>query len=492
MTVSDGHGRPADGDERPNVVLVNCDDLGYGDLGCYGSTLHDTPAIDRLAAEGARLTDFYMASPVCSPSRAALLTGSYPLRIGFGGPGAGGLGGVLFPGWPIGLHPDEVTIARALRDAGYATLAVGKWHCGDQADFLPTNHGFDEWFGIPYSNDMGRQVDPPEGMTHAQIGEYLAEHGLDMPWVQPPLPLLDGLDVIEAQPDQSTLTGRYAERCIEFVRANADRPFFLYLAHMYVHLPIYVQERFLEASRNGEYGAAVASIDWATGVIVDELERLGLTGRTIVIFTSDNGALAPERGGSGSNAPLRAAKGTTWEGGQRVPCIVRWPGHVPAGTTVTEVTSSLDLFPTIARLAGAGVPDDRVLDGDDIGALLGLGAAAPDPERPFLYISDGNIEAVRSGRWKLHVRKRRQEMCELYDLVADVGETTDVAAEHPDVVERLLALVDAGRADLGDEALGIVGTGTRPIGRVDHPVTLTTFDPDHPYFMAEYDLHHRG
>jgi arylsulfatase A len=178
--------------DRPNIVLVNCDDLGYGDLGCYGSTLHDTPAIDRLAAEGARFTDFYMASPVCSPSRAALLTGSYPLRVGFGGPGAGGLGGVLFPGWPIGLDPDEVTIARILRDAGYATLAVGKWHCGDQPDFLPTNHGFDEWFGIPYSNDMGRQVDAPEGLTHAQIGEYLREHGVEMPWVQPPLPSSTG------------------------------------------------------------------------------------------------------------------------------------------------------------------------------------------------------------------------------------------------------------------------------------------------------------
>src|SRR5690606_29406091 len=238
--------------------------------------------------------------------------------------------------------------------------------------------------------------------------------------------------------------------------------------------------------------AAVASIDWATGVLVDELERLGIADDTLVVVTSDNGALDPAKGGSGSNAPLRSYKGTTWEGGQRVPCVVRWPGKVAAGTTVTEPVSALDLLPTLARLCGGAIPDDRILDGADVGAVLGLGGAAPDPDRPFLYIDDGNVEAVRSGRWKLHVRKKRHEICELYDLSVDVAETTDLAAEHPDVVARLSALVDAARSDLGDQALGIVGRGTRPIGRVDDPVPLTTFDPDHPYFMAEYDLHHRG
>ncbi len=477
---------------RPNVVLINCDDLGYGDLGCYGSRLHDTPAIDRLATEGARLTDFYMASPVCSPSRAAMLTGSYPLRIGFGGDATGGLGGVLFPGWGVGLNPDEVTIARILRDAGYATLAVGKWHCGDQPDFLPTNHGFDEWFGLPYSNDMGRQVEAPEGLTMDQIGDFLAERGFSLPWIRPPLPLMDGNEVVEAQPDQANLTPRYVERCVDFMERHADQPFFLYLAHMYVHLPIYVQEELLESSRNGHYGAAVATIDWATGVVLEVLDRLGLTDDTIVIFTSDNGALSPDKGGSGSNLPLRDHKGTTWEGGQRVPCLVRWPGQVPAGTIVTAPTSSLDLLPTLGRACGADIPTDRTLDGSDVGALLGWGDAPPDPERPFFYIGDGNIEAVRCGRWKLHVRKRRIEMTELYDLVDDIAEAHDVAAQHPDVVARLLDVVAAGRADLGDQALGIDGTGTRPIGRVDDPQPLTTFDPDHPYFMAEYDLHHRG
>ncbi|MFP5322899.1 MAG: sulfatase [Acidimicrobiia bacterium] len=478
--------------ERPNVVIVNCDDLGYGDLGCYGSDQHDTPHLDRMAAEGVRFTDFLMASPVCSPSRASLLTGSHPLRIGFGGEGAGGLGGVLFPGWPIGLHPDEVTIAGALRHAGYATLAVGKWHCGDQPDFLPTNHGFDEWYGIPYSNDMGRQVEPPDGPSDAELEDLVRQMGVTMPWIRPPLPLMEGTDVIEQQPDQASLTSRYVERCVRFVRANRDRPFFLYLAHLYVHLPIYAPDRFLASSRNGHYGGAVAAIDWASGVLLRELARLGLDERTIVVFTSDNGALDEQRGGAGSNRPLRGAKGTTWEGGQRVPCIVRWPGHVPAGVEVRDMATSLDLLPTLAELCGASLPTDRLVDGDSITGLLGVGDSHPDPERSFAYALDGSLEAVRAGRWKLHARKRNRELEELYDLGSDPGETTDVAADHPDVVARLHAELDRWRADVGDEATGTVGAGVRPIGRVDDPVPLTAFDPDHPYFAAEYDLPHRG
>ncbi len=483
---------PETGGERPNVVLINCDDLGYGDLGCYGSPLNDTPHLDRMAAEGARFTDFLMASSVCSPSRAALLTGSYPLRIGFGGAGGGGLGGVLFPGWPIGLHPDEITIARALRDAGYATLAVGKWHCGDQPDFLPTNHGFDEWYGLPYSNDMGRQVAADGEPDEDQMRAILADLGVTMPWVRPPLPLMEGEEVIEQQPDQTTLTGRYVERSIRFLRASRDRPFFLYLAHLYVHLPIYVQERFLHDSRNGAYGGAVAAIDWAAGMVLHELQRLGLDERTLVIFTSDNGALATTRGGSGSNGDLRGAKGTTWEGGHRVPCIMRWPGHIEAATVVDRMATSLDLFPTIAARCGATVPDDRTLDGDDLAGLLGLGGACPAPDRPFVYILDGSLEAIRMGRWKLHVRKRQHERRELFDLDADLGEQHDVADDHPDVVARLEAELDRWREALGDDATGVTGTDVRPIGRVAEPRPLTTFDPDHPYYMAEYDLPHRG
>ena len=300
-------------DGRPNIVLINCDDLGYGDLGCYGSDLHDTPTLDRLAAEGVRFTDFYMASPVCSPSRGALLTGCYPPRIGFGS--FEGLP-VLFPGQPVGLPDSEVSHGRLLSDAGYATLMVGKWHCGDQPAFLPTNHGFDHYFGLPYSNDMGRQSGTPTRADGEQAG-------------YPPLPLLDGDDVIEQQPDQSSLTGRYVTEVLRFMRAHRDEPFFVYLAHLYVHLPIYVQDRFAAQSRNGAYGAAVASIDWAADVILHELAQLGLDERTLVVFTSDNGAL--DRADGGSNLPMRGHKGTTWEGGMRVPGIARWPGRISPG-----------------------------------------------------------------------------------------------------------------------------------------------------------------
>lgn len=479
---------------QPNIVLINCDDLGYGDLGCYGSEVHDTPAIDALAAAGARFTDFSMASPVCSPSRASMLTGSYPLRIGFGGEGLQNMG-VLFPGQGRGLHPDEITIARLLSDAGYATLAVGKWHCGDQPDFLPTNHGFDEWFGLPYSNDMGVQVSAEGTPTRDEINAMIKAAGIDFEIQWPPLPLVESAKgteaaVAEQQPNQATLTGRYVDRSIEFIQSNTDRPFFLYLAHMYVHVPIYVEQHFADASRNGAYGAAVASIDWATQAIVDELERLGLDDNTIVIFTSDNGALAPGPDGAGSNAPLRDAKGTTWEGGQRVPCVVRWPGHIAEGLVIEEMASALDLLPTLAKTCGANVPTDRTLDGHDIRGLLGLDEALPDPDRSFLSISGGNIEAIRVGKWKLHVRKKRKEMCELYDLVADIGESIDQADEHPEIVADLAARIAAARLELGDQASGVQGSATRPIGRIEHPVPLTSTHDQST--IAEYDLPYRG
>jgi arylsulfatase A len=459
--------------QGPSFVLINCDDLGYGDLGCYGSGANDTPALDAMAQEGLRFTDFYMASPVCSPSRGALLTGCYPPRIGFGS--FDGLP-VLFPGQAVGLPGEEVTVARVLADAGYRTLMVGKWHCGDQPEFLPTNHGFEEYFGLPYSNDMGRQAGTPTDGDGHQPG-------------YPPLPLLDGDEVIEQQPDQASLTGRYVAEVVRFLRRHRNEQFFVYLAHLYVHLPIYVQERFSTASRNGPYGAAVASIDWATELVLHELASLGLDERTLVVFTSDNGSRAAGEGGT--NAPLRGVKGTTWEGGMRVPAIARWPGTITAGGTCGELVTSMDLFPTFAGLADAPVPGDRSIDGRDIAALL-VDPTGRSPHESFAYYRMEDLQAVRAGRWKLHVARGGAACRELYDLVDDPGETTDRSAAEPGVVGELEALAARWRDELGDGRLGVRGAGVRPIGRVADPQPLTTYDPAHPYYAAEYDLPDRG
>ena len=454
-------------DERPSVVLINCDDLGYGDLGCYGSALNRTPAIDELADEGLRFDSFYMASPVCSPSRAAMLTGCYPPRIGFadfeGWP-------VLFPGQPLGLSTSEMSLGRSFSLAGYRTQMIGKWHCGDQPAFLPTNHGFNHYFGLPYSNDMGRQVSMP---------------GAVAPFEYPPLPLLLDDQVIEEQPDEASLTERYVSEAVRFLRDAGETPFLLYLAHLYVHLPIYVQDRFARTSQNGAYGAAVEAIDWTTAVLAHELRQRRLENRTIVIFTSDNGSR------EGSNLPLRGGKGTTWEGGMRVPCIVRWSEHIRAGRTTNELATAMDLYPTLARLCGTNVPTDRTIDGRDISALL-FDEAASSPHDAFYYYFMRDLEAVRSGRWKLHFAKHGTAVNELYDVVTDVGETTDLASEHPQVVARLVRIAETARQDLGDARLGRIGNDVRPVGQVDHPVTLTTFDPEHPYYAAEYDLSDRG
>jgi arylsulfatase A-like enzyme len=466
---------PVSAERRPNVVLINCDDLGYGDLGCYGSTANDTPALDALAAEGLRFESFYMGSPVCSPSRAAMLTGCYPPRIGFGT--FDGLP-VLFPGQRFGLHPDEATIASVLRDAGYRTQMVGKWHCGDQPEFLPTRHGFDGYLGLPYSNDMGRQV-PMAPVPEGREVHYL-----------PPLPLLLDEDVIEQQPDQAALTERYVTESVRFIRDAAadDAPFFLYLAHLYVHVPIYVQERFARATRNGRYGAAVACIDWATAVLVHELDRLGIADDTIVIFTSDNGSRGVE---GGSNAPLRGAKTTTWEGGMRVPCIVRWPGRIEAGRTTAEVATAMDLLPTLAACCGASLPDDRPIDGRDLRDVW-FDAEATSPHDVFLYFWMTTLEAIRVGRWKLHLAKHGTDLLALYDLEADPGEQHDLAAEHPEVVAQLEAEAERARAALGDERTGREGSEVRPVGIAADPAPLTAYDPEHPYYLAEYDLPDRG
>ncbi len=448
--------------DRPNIILINCDDLGYGDPGCYGSERNSTPNIDRLAGEGIRFTDFYVASPVCSASRASMLTGCYPRRIG--------MKGVLFPGDTAGLNTEEITIAGLLKAQGYATKLVGKWHCGDQPQFLPTRHGFDSYYGIPFSNDMGRQAgDGPK---------------------RPPLPLLRDETVIQQQPDQSSITERYVQESIEFIRSNRDRPFFLYLAHMHVHLPHYPPEHFIRNSKNGRYGGAVECIDWSTGVLCHELEELGIGENTIVIFTSDNGSRV--RGEGGSNDPLRGTKGTCWEGGMRVPCIMRWPARIAPKGTRSQMVNAMDFLPTLAAAAGAEVPEDRAIDGKDIGPVL----FGNEPESPhdafFYYRQNGNLEAVRAGKWKLFVCRDDEAVCELYNLDEDVSESTDVAGQHPDVVAELEGKIRSCRKDIGDSAREMEGANCRPSGLAEDARPLTEYDENHPYIIAEYDLPDRG
>jgi arylsulfatase A-like enzyme len=455
--------------DSPNIILINCDDLGYGDVGCYGSQLNSTPNLDRMAAEGMRFTDFYMAASVCSPSRAAMMTGSYPKRIG--------INHVLFPGNDIGLNPDEVCVAQILNDQGYATKIVGKWHCGDQPEFLPTRFGFDEYYGIPYSNDMGMQA------------------GRRIDWAVP-LPLLRDEEVIQEQPDQVGLTERYVEESVRFLRANSARPFFLYLAHMYVHLPIYVPDRFMRESKNGRYGGAVACVDWACGVLMHELRQLGIDDNTLMIFTSDNGSRNRDEGGS--NRPLKGTKFSTWEGGFRLPCIMRWPAKIKSGTVCHDVATAMDFLPTFAGLASATAPTDRVIDGRNIAPLMLGEDGASSPHEAFFYYSGTTLCAVRAGKWKLHIRRfaswnePMEEVQELYDLEADIGEETNVYAGHPDVVAELESLLEQARADLGDDASDVEGANVRLVGKVENAKPLTEWNPEHPYIIAEYDLADRG
>ena len=444
--------------DRPNIILINCDDLGYGDMGCYGSTVHRTPAVDQLAADGVKFTDFYQAAPVCTPSRAALMTGCYPQRVSMAV-----IDGewVLFPGQGFGLNPEEKTIATLLKEQGYATSLVGKWHLGDQPEFLPTRHGFDEYYGIPYSNDMGIH----EGSNYC------------------PLPVLQDEDVIEEQPDQAGLTERYVERAISFMRKNRDTPFFLYFAHMYVHVPIIAPQRFVDASQNKEYGAAVEHIDFTVSQLMHELSELGLDDNTIVIFTSDNGSEANDwRYGLGSNDPLRGTKGTTWEGGQRLPFVVRWLGQIPAGTVSGELTTSMDVLPTLAAIAGTAAPTDRIIDGQDVRSMWLQPESTKSPHEAFFYYLLDELQAVRSGEWKLHTLSG-----DLYNLAADIGETANVAADNPEVIARLEALAQACREDIGDTATDTPGANRRPIGTVEDPKKLTEYDPNHPYMVAMYD-----
>lgn len=428
---------------RPNFIVIYCDDLGYGDLGCFGSQKHRTPNVDRLAAEGTRFTSFYVTSGVCTPSRSSLMTGCYPRRVNMHKDA--GNRWVLFPVAQKGLHPNEITVAEVLKGQGYATGCVGKWHLGDQPEFLPTRQGFDSYFGIPYSNDM-----------------YGTKNGTE--W--PPLPLLRNETVIDAPVDQITLTRRYAAETVRFIEEHRQDPFFLYMPHSMPHNPVNSSDAFRGKSINGGYGDSVEEIDWATGQIIDALDRTGLTENTFVIFASDNGAA--NRWG-GSNLPLSGWKGSTMEGGMRVPCVMRWPGKIPAGAECRELASTLDVMPTFAGLAGTTAPRDRIIDGKDLWPLASGQEGAQATHEAFYYYYREQLQAVRSGKWKLHLPREDQPL-RLYDLDADVAESRDLAAGNGPVVERLTALAERARQDLGDGDRE--GENQRPAGMVITPQPL--------------------
>ena len=402
---------------RPNVVLIFTDDQGYQDVGCYGSPDIRTPHIDRLAADGVRFTDFYVAASVCSPSRAALLTGCYPPRVG--------ISGVLFPRDDIGLNPDEITVADLLREQGYATACIGRWHLGHHPEFLPTRHGFDRYFGIPYSNDMDG-VDDEDGSRSFNV------------------PLMRDEEIVERPAEQTTLTQRYTEEAVRFIRDSANRPFFLYLPHTMPHVPLYASDGFAGRSQRGVYGDVIEEIDWSVGRIMEALREAGVDDNTLVIYTSDNGPWLSKGEDSGSALPLRDGKFSAYEGGMRVPCVMRWPGVIPAGSMGPHAASTIDLLPTLAGIAAATAPGDRVIDGRDIRPLM-AGKSETSPHEAIYYYRGRRLAAIRQGDWKLHVAWTRTPSNavpvnvppELYDLGSDVSETRNVAEERLDVVARL-------------------------------------------------------
>ena len=443
-------------DVEPNFFIINIDDLGYAEIGPFGSQLNRTPNLDRMAAEGRRLTCFY-AAPVCSPSRAALMTGCYPKRVL-------PIPGVLFPAAAVGLHPDEVTVADVLKQSGYATACFGKWHLGDQPDFLPTRQGFDLYYGVPYSNDMGTAEDgsrsslgdpipgpkPPPKKRDDDFGL----RGSDMP----PLPFLEDEHVLfrVRQDEQQASVRQLTRRAVQFIREHKDEPFFVYLPHSAVHYPLYPGPGFHGQSANGLQGDWVEEVDWSVGQVLDTLRELGLAERTLVLFTSDNGGTK-----RGLNTPLRGFKGSTWEGGLREPTVAWWPGHIPAGTATDEIMGMIDILPTFAHLAGTTIPPDRKLDGRNVWPLFSGEHGARSPHEVFYYFRGLKLEAVRSGRWKLHLKN-----AELYDLETDIGESANVASDHPDVVKKLRGLAAAMDDDLG---LTEIGPGCRELGRVADP-----------------------
>jgi arylsulfatase A len=453
--------------DRPNVVVIFCDDLGYSDIGPFGAQGYSTPHLDKLAAGGTCYTNFHVAQPVCSASRAALLTGCYPNRIG--------IHGALSPAAKHGIHGDETTLGEVFRSQGYATAAVGKWHLGHHAQFLPTRHGFDSYLGLPYSNDMWPFH--PE----AKAGSY------------PKLPLMQNEQVIDEDvtpEDQEQLTTRYTEAAVKFIQQSKEKPFFLYLAHSMPHVPLYVSSKFKGKSQRGIFGDVIMEIDWSVGQVMQALKDSGVEENTLVIFTSDNGPWLSYGDHAGSAGPLREGKGSSWEGGVRVPCIMSWPGRIPAGARNESMLMTIDLLPTLAGLIGAPKSKQEI-DGKDVWPLLKGDAKARNPhDHYFIWYENNQLQAVISadGQWKLQLphgyrsvagvpratggKPSRYEQVkitspQLYHLSQDQGESTDVAKDYPAELAKLQAAADTARAQLGDSLSKQQGSATREPGRLE-------------------------
>lgn len=454
----------------PNIVLIFTDDQGYADVGVYGAVGYETPHLDQMAAEGMRFTDFHVSQAVCSASRAALLTGCYSERVS--------VQGAYNHSARVGLNPDEETIADILKAEGYATGIFGKWHLGHHKEFLPLQQGFDEYLGLPYSNDMWPvHYDGTSLINEAHRKSFY-----------PALPLIENnekVDEIRTLDDQGTLTTRYTERAVAFIEKNKDRPFFVYLPHSMPHVPLGVSDKFKGKSEQGMYGDVMMEIDWSVGEILKTLKANGLDENTLVIFTSDNGPWMNYGNHGGSALPLREGKGAMWEGGARVPAIMRWPGKIPAGVVSNELAATIDMLPTIVDITGANLPKKKI-DGLSLKDHI-LGQSDQSPRNEYNYYYAGELVAVREGKWKLTFPHEYRSYLgvepgndgfpgpyaqgkagiELYDLKNDISESNDVSNQYPDIVERLKALGQKTREELGDRLTKTKGKGVRPPGRLD-------------------------